>query len=58
MANHESQRTTSIYDRRGDQVSLDEAERILICTRGGVKLARTHTSDVGIDRPRPMRAQE
>ena len=30
MANHESARTTGLYDRRSDQVSLDEIERILI----------------------------
>ena len=30
MANHESSRTTGLYDRRSDQVSLDEVERILI----------------------------
>ena len=30
MANHESSRTTGLYDRRQDQVSLDEVERILI----------------------------
>jgi integrase/recombinase XerD len=30
MANHESSRTTSLYDRRGDDVSLDEVERIVI----------------------------
>jgi integrase len=30
MANHESSRTTGLYDRRDDQVSLDEVERILI----------------------------
>ena len=30
MANHESARTTGLYDRRGDGVSLDEVERILI----------------------------
>jgi site-specific recombinase XerD len=28
MANHESSRTTGLYDRRDDQVSLDEIERI------------------------------
>lgn len=28
MANHESSRTTGLYDRRGDDVSLDEVERI------------------------------
>ena len=27
---HESVRTTKLYDRRSDQVSLDEIERILI----------------------------
>ena len=30
MAKHESARTTGLYDRRTDQVSLDEVERILI----------------------------
>ena len=30
MANHESARTTGLYDRRGDGVSLDEVERIMI----------------------------
>ncbi len=30
MAAHESSRTTGLYDRRGDEVSLDEVERILI----------------------------
>ena len=30
MANHESARTTGLYDRRDDQVSLDEVERIII----------------------------
>ena len=30
MANHESARTTGLYDRRNDHVSLDEVERILI----------------------------
>lgn len=28
MANHESSRTTGLYDRRGDQIKLDEVERI------------------------------
>ena len=28
MAGHESPRTTSLYDRRSDDVSLDEVERI------------------------------
>jgi integrase len=30
MANHESARTTGLYDRRDDEVSLDEVERIVI----------------------------
>jgi len=30
MAGHESARTTGLYDRRGDQVSIDEVERIEI----------------------------
>ena len=30
MANHASAKTTGLYDRRQDQVSLDEVERILI----------------------------
>jgi integrase/recombinase XerD len=28
MASHESSRTTGLYDRRGDEISLDEVERI------------------------------
>ena len=30
MANHESTKTTKLYDRRNDQVTLDEIERIVI----------------------------
>jgi len=30
IAAYESARTTKLYDRRGDQVSLDEIERIII----------------------------
>jgi integrase len=30
MAAHESARTTGLYDRRGDEVTLDEVERISI----------------------------
>lgn len=30
MANHESARTTGLYDRRTDQINLDEVERIII----------------------------
>jgi len=29
MANHESARTTGLYDRRDDEVSLDEVEKIV-----------------------------
>jgi integrase len=30
MANHSSTRTTQLYDRRHDEVTLDEVERVLI----------------------------
>jgi integrase len=30
MANHASTRTTQLYDRRSDQISLDEIERVRI----------------------------
>ena len=30
MANHASMRTTQLYDRRRDEVSLDEVERTVI----------------------------
>ena len=30
MANHSSTRTTQLYDRRSDQVTLDEIERVRI----------------------------
>jgi hypothetical protein len=30
IANHESPRTTKLYDRRHDGISLDEIERIAI----------------------------
>jgi hypothetical protein len=30
IANHASTRTTQLYDRRSDEVSLDEVERILL----------------------------
>jgi len=30
MAAHESPRTTKLYDRRGDEITLDEVERIAI----------------------------
>jgi integrase len=31
MAAHESPRTTKLYDRTGDEITLDEVERITIC---------------------------
>lgn len=30
MANHASMRTTQLYDRRRDEMSLDEIERVVI----------------------------
>ena len=33
MANHESSRSTGLYDGRHDQVSLDKVGRIMICRR-------------------------
>jgi len=30
IANHASTRTTQLYDRRSDEVTLDEIERVLI----------------------------
>ena len=30
MANHASTRTTQLYDRRAEEVTLDEVERVLI----------------------------
>jgi integrase len=33
MANHASTRTTQLYDRRRDELSLDEVERIVILYR-------------------------
>jgi integrase len=30
MANHASTRTTQLYDRRSDEVTLDEVEQVLI----------------------------
>ena len=30
IANHESPRTTKLYDRREEEISLDEIERIMI----------------------------
>jgi hypothetical protein len=30
IANHASTRTTQLYDRRAEEVTLDEAERILV----------------------------
>jgi integrase/recombinase XerD len=33
MAAHESPRTTKLYDRTGDEITLDEVERIAISAR-------------------------
>ena len=33
VANHESPRTTKLYDRRQDEISLDEVERVAIRIR-------------------------
>lgn len=30
MANHASTRTTQLYDRRAEEITLDEVERVLI----------------------------
>ena len=40
MAAHESPRTTKLYDRTGDEITLDEVERIAIRARG-LKWRRT-----------------
>ena len=40
MANHASTRTTELYDRRRDEVSLDEVERIVIGVRLLSQVAR------------------
>ena len=46
MAAHESPRTTKLYDRTNDQISLDEVERILLTqkgiTEGGCKKWTSH----------------
>jgi hypothetical protein len=36
MAAHESPRTTKLYDRTGDEITLDEVERITICPPASV----------------------
>lgn len=43
--NHESARTTGLYDRRNDQVSLDEVERILM-NNSGMKAKDPHEYDI------------
>jgi hypothetical protein len=37
MAAHESPRTTTLYDRTGDEITLDEVERITIEEPAGLK---------------------
>jgi hypothetical protein len=48
IANHESPRTTKLYDRRQDEISLDEIERITILKKPGVRIAgHSETSILG-----------
>jgi hypothetical protein len=42
MAAHESSRTTKLYDRTGDEITLDEVERITISRR---RLQETNSRD-------------
>ena len=47
MANHVSPRTTQLYDRRRDEVSLDEVERVetrLACQRVTQRFVRGSNS--------------
>src|SRR5260221_13858001 len=37
IANHESPRTNKVYDRPQDEISLEEIERIAICTTSSEK---------------------
>jgi site-specific recombinase XerD len=41
IANHASPRTTKLYDRRADEISLDEVEKISIRSTGAEGAART-----------------
>ena len=45
MAAHESPRTTKLYDRTGDQITLDEVERIRI--RGVIAYVQVRHSPQG-----------
>jgi hypothetical protein len=50
VANHESPRTTKLYDRRQDEISLDEVEKISIwAAASGLRLCRhfCRSIDVG-----------
>ncbi len=38
MAAHESPRTTALFDRRDDEVAVDEVERILIGVFGDIRI--------------------
>jgi integrase len=50
MAAHESPRTTKLYDRTGDEITLDEVERITICRvgPGDFTLSRSQIPDVNL----------
>ena len=51
MANDESASTTGLYDRRNDQVSLDEVERIVTCHGGDPRFSsRRFATSAGLDR--------
>ena len=47
MANHASTRTTQLYDRRAEEVTLDEVERILV--RDGRVAALEPDATSGVD---------
>jgi integrase len=51
IANHESPRTTKLYDRRSDEISLDEVERFRFSLNGVVSYYSGHTF-AGVLRPR------
>jgi len=56
MANHESARTTGLYDRLNGRVSLDEVERILIRQPHGRRITTAGKRLGGLAQPgRPQR---
>jgi hypothetical protein len=52
MANHESARTTGLYDRRDDQVSLDEVARSLLSARNNMFSRSMGVEEGGEDKGR------